>query len=194
MSREAVLQERHFKDYLKRHCVSWFHFALEKGILVEFGDIMLITECSKTMSWASAVYSQSSVEFALSFSAGGSFLLATPSLAFSAAYERVGSVQCRRSPRRAIMPLEGAPNDQTIFIKAYRPGPRVLYPKSFTHKIARFTSYFSGAGREEGFDPDETTSCGSMSESDFTTSVSPELPVSVRSWVALNPEDRERGG
>jgi hypothetical protein len=46
-------------------------------------------------------------------------------------------VQHRRSQRCAITPadFDGAPKDQTVFIKAFRLGPRSLYQRSFARKV-----------------------------------------------------------
>lgn len=72
MSRQQALHETLFKNYLLQHCLSWYDFARDIDVQVEFGDVtMLVTECSKTVAWASAVYSQSSKEFGITFSAGG---------------------------------------------------------------------------------------------------------------------------
>jgi hypothetical protein len=132
-----VLQEARFTGYLRNHCLSWYTFASDNDILLEFGDLMLVTECSKTAAWTSAVYSQNSREFGLSFSVGGGFLPITNELGVAYGYEKIGSVEHRRSHRRLIAPsdVEAAPKDQTVFIKGYRLGPRSLYQRSFAQKI-----------------------------------------------------------
>ncbi|KAF9064020.1 hypothetical protein BDP27DRAFT_1426321 [Rhodocollybia butyracea] len=97
MSKEYAVLEQRMKAYLVRNCLIWYDFARDIGVQVEFGDIMLVTEVSKTAAWASAVYSQSSREFGMSFSAGGAFLPISsgpPSgLAVAVAQERIGPVE-----------------------------------------------------------------------------------------------------
>lgn len=49
MSRQQALHETLFKNYLLQHCLSWYDFARDIDVQVEFGDVtMLVTECSKT--------------------------------------------------------------------------------------------------------------------------------------------------
>lgn len=130
MSRQQALHDHRFKNYLLQHCLSWYSFARELGVQVEFGDIVLVTECSKTAAWASAVYSQSSKEFGMSFSAGGTFLPSTAGVSISAGLERVGPVEYRRSQRRAIAltdRVQDLSKDHTVFIRGYRLGSRSLY-------------------------------------------------------------------
>lgn len=109
---------------------------------VDFGDIMLITECSRTAAWASAVYSQCSREFGLSFSAGGAFLPSAGGLDISAGVERIGPVEHRRSQRRVITldDLQNIPKHHTVFIRGYRLGSRSLYLRSIARKIMKTTN------------------------------------------------------
>jgi hypothetical protein len=142
MSRTTAQQEGRFKTYLEKHCLAWYQFAADNDILVEFGDIILVTECSKTVAWASAVYSQSARDFGLQFSVGGAFFPVQNGLGVSVGHERIGPVKHRRSRRCAITPadVDGAPNDQTVFIKGYRPAPRHLYPRSLACRIRKIMS------------------------------------------------------
>jgi hypothetical protein len=139
MSRIVALHDNLFKIYLLQHCLSWYKFARDIGIQVNFGDIMLVTECSKTAAWASAVYSQSSKEFDMLFSTGGAFL---PSVALSVGNDRVGPVEHRRSQRRANSLVDGQElrKDHTVFIKAFYLGSRSLYLRSLAHKIMQTKS------------------------------------------------------
>jgi len=202
MSRHAILQEARFINYLRKHCLSWYLFASDNDILVEFGDIMLVTECSKTAAWASAVYSQSSRDFGLSFSVGGAFLPISHGLGMSAGYERVGSVEHRRSQRRVIASADAdvVTKDQTVFIKAYRLGPRSLYQRSLAQKIMTLMNrpsrdrggqdYFlrppsreGGSLSQEGPSSVPSSSPNSgciVDDIDAVTSLSFECPVSIR--------------
>jgi hypothetical protein len=150
MSRTMAQQQGRFKQYLEKHCLAWYKFASDHDILVDFGDIILVTECSKTTAWASAVYSQSSRDFGLHFSIGGGFLLIENGLGASAGHERLGSVQHRRSQRQAIAPADvGLPHDQTVFIKGYRPAPRQLYPLSIAAKIRKYLTWSAQGQRDQ---------------------------------------------
>lgn len=150
MSRHQALHDSRFKNYLLQHCLSWYTFARELGVQVEFGDIMLVTECSKTAAWASAVYSQSSKEFGMSFSAGGAFLPSAGGVSVSAGLERIGPVEYRRSQRRAITLEDGQniPKDHTVFIRGYRLGSRSLYLRSIARKIMKATNRTSQGDQE----------------------------------------------
>lgn len=127
MIREEAVQYRRLETYVIRHCRSWHSFARSLDIHIGFGDLMLITECSKTAAWSSAVYSNSSTEFGLSFSIGMPFTAA--GIAGSSSLEKIGSVERRRSQHRAHSqgPL---PKNHAVFIKAYRLGTREAYRQS----------------------------------------------------------------
>jgi hypothetical protein len=212
MSRETALQEVNFRDYLRSHCRSWFRWALGKGVPVQFGDLMLVTECSKTAAWASAVYSQSSSDFGLTFSVGGAFLPVPNSLGVSAGYgyERFGSVQHKRS-QRVIAPsdIERISNDQTVFIKAYRPGLRESFSQSFASKVMKLMNR-STRGRQtqdsesspsapgEGSSPNpgglssnsqpnfDIDSEDPIEDFDFVSSLFPEHPVRFQVRIILS--------
>lgn len=172
MTRQHALHESLFKNYLLQHCLSWYTFARDLGVQVEFGDIMLVTECSKTAAWASAVYSQSSKEFGMSFSAGGAFLPTAGGVAVSAGLERIGPVEYRRSQRRAITldDVQGVAPDQTVFVKAYRLGSRSLYLRSFAHKIMK------SKNRRQPGDPDDDESLRSSPSRIQRASLTPTTP------------------
>jgi hypothetical protein len=185
MSRQGVFQEaRSITNYLRKHCLSWYTFASDKELLVEFGDIMLVTECSKTAAWALAVYSQNSRDFKLSFTVGGVF---TNELV-SSGFEGIDAVSVRRSHRRLIAPadVDGAPKDQTVFIKGYRPGPRSLYLRSFAQKIRALSNQSPDAKSGGGpaiSNPLSSSNLGSlrlMNEGDDVTPLSFVCPVSIR--------------
>jgi hypothetical protein len=175
MSRQQALHDHLFKAYLLEHCLSWYTFARDIGIQVDFGDIMLVTECSKTAAWASAVYSQSSKEFGMSFSAGGAFLPSPGGVTVSVGQERIGPVEYRRSQRRAISIDDGQeiPKDHTVFVKAYRLGSRSLYVRSLAHKIMKTN------GRLRQGDRNHSTSQVSSSSKGSESSVGPSSPSSV---------------
>jgi hypothetical protein len=148
MSRHQVFHDNRFKNYLLQHCLSWYSFARGLGVQVDFGDVMVVTECSKTAAWASVVYSQSSKEFGMSFEAGGMFVpVAAPGAGFSVGLERIGPVEHRRSHRRVVTSngddveeLRDMPKDQTVFVKGYRLGSRSLYMRSLARKIIKTAS------------------------------------------------------
>ena len=173
MSRTTAQQQGRFKNYLERHCLAWYKFASDNDILVDFGDIILVTECSKTAAWASAVYSQNSKDFSLQFSVGGAFLPIQSGVGVSAGYGTLCSVQHRRSQRRAITPadVEEVPNDQTVFIKGYRPGPRHLYSRSFACKLRNLMHRQSRGHRSQK--PQGSSPSGSESGSIISSSGSP---------------------
>jgi hypothetical protein len=172
MKRVQALHDYLFRTYLIQHCLSWYKFARDIGIQVEFGDIMLVTECSKTAAWASAVYSQSSREFGMSFSPGGAFLPSPGGVALSAGHERIGPVEYRRSQRRGISHEEAheLPKDQTVFIKAYRLGPRSLYLRSIAQKIIKTK------GRPRQRDHDHSDAASSSLFQGNRTSLGPSSP------------------
>lgn len=171
MSRHQALHETLFKNYLLQHCLSWYAFARDIGIQVEFGDIMLVTECSKTASWASAVYSQSSKDFAMSFSTGGAFLPAAPGVAVSAGQERIGPVEYRRSQRvsNSSEGLEALPKDHTVFVKGYRLGSRKLYLRSFAHRVMKAKSRARAPEQDQDFYGGTSPSARNGSHTSFLT-------------------------
>lgn len=201
MSRQQALHETLFKNYLLQHCLSWYTFARDIGVQVEFGDIMLVTECSKTAAWASAVYSQSSKAFGMSFSAGGTFLPAASGMTASAGHDRIGPVEYRRSQRLVSSPagFDVVPKDHTVFVKGYRLGSRSLYLRSVARKVMKSKSRSrapdqdqNGSGGtspsvDNGSRPSILTTSTSSSQpsdasSDLTdgaTSLFPEWPVSI---------------
>ncbi|KAF8056506.1 hypothetical protein FPV67DRAFT_639679 [Lyophyllum atratum] len=133
MMRQDAVQDSLLESYLQRHCLSWHAFARSNHITVGFGDLMLVTECSKTGAWSSAVYSNNVREFGLGFSIGAPFLPSAAGISASASVERVGPVERRRSEERALP--EGTPpvKNHTIFLKAYRLGIRQTYYRSMVY-------------------------------------------------------------
>ncbi|KAG6819905.1 hypothetical protein H0H93_007542 [Arthromyces matolae] len=130
MRREEAFQNQNLEDYLLRHCQSWYDFAKQNRITLGFGQIMLVTECSKTAAWSSAVYSNSSKEFGVSFSVGGSFVSCAPGISASAGIERSGPIERRRSMQRPTTDGSQPLKNHTIFFKAIHLGTRRLYYKS----------------------------------------------------------------
>lgn len=184
MCRQQALHESLFKGYLLQNCLSWYEFARNLGIQVEFGDIMLVTECSKTSAWASAVYSQSSKEFGMSFSAGGAFLPSAGGISISAGQERVGPVEYRRSQRRAVTPgdVEGVSKDHTVFVKGFRLGSRNLYLRSFAHKIMK------AKNRPRDLDGDQDQD-DSMTAPRPSNTRSSQSPISTSSFPSFQPSN-----
>ena len=201
MCRQQALHETLFKNYLLQHCLSWYAFARDIGVQVEFGDIILVTECSKTAAWASAVYSQSSKAFGMSFSAGGTFLPATNVMTVSPGQERIGPVEYRRSQRLVSSQtgFDGVPKDHTVFVKGYRLGSRSLYLRSIAQKVMKAKSRTRGPDQDQdtsggtsprvdsGSRPSILTTSGRSSQpseassdlTDAATSLFPEWPVSI---------------
>ena len=198
MCRQQALHETLFKNYLLQHCLSWYTFARDIGVQVEFGDIMLITECSKTAAWASAVYSQSSKAFGMSFSAGGTFLPATSGMTVSSGHDRIGPVEYRRSQRLVSSEagFDGVPKHHTVFVKGYRLGSRSLYLRSVARKVMKARSRTRAPDQDQidsggtspradsGSRPSILTTSGRSSQpseasSVLTDGLLPEWPVSI---------------
>lgn len=124
MIHQEAVQYRRFENYLIQHCLSWHSFAASLEIDISFGDLMLVTELSKTAAWSSAVYSNSSTELSLSFSGGAPF--STTGIGASHSLDKIGPIERRRSQQRAA---ESSPllKDHSVFVKAYRLGTRQTY-------------------------------------------------------------------
>jgi hypothetical protein len=135
MIRQEASQYLRFERYLLQHCILWYAFARSLDIDVGFGDLMLVTETSKTAAWSSAVYSQSSTEFGLSFSVGAPFSAA--GLGASRNLEKIGPIERRRSSQRANPYNPPLPDTHTVFIKAYRLGTRQAYVHSLVYKFMK---------------------------------------------------------
>lgn len=148
MIREEAIQYRRLETYLAQHCRSWHAFARSLDIYISFGDLMLVTECSKTAAWSSAVYSNSSTEFALSFSVGMPFT--TAGIAASSALEKIGPVERRRSQRRARSHDPPLSKDHTVFIKAYKLGTREAYCQSAVSFFMNALKPSPARGNREG--------------------------------------------
>ncbi|KAG6826372.1 hypothetical protein H0H92_016105, partial [Tricholoma furcatifolium] len=81
-------------------------------------------------AWASAVYSDNSKEFGISFSVGSSFVPYAPGLSASAAVQHLGSIHRRRSTQRVTDDGPQPSKDHTVFFKAARLATREIYIKS----------------------------------------------------------------
>jgi len=210
MNRQVAIQSVFFRMYTEKHCLSWYAFARGHGIQVDFGDIMLVTGCSKTAAWASAVYSQSSTEFGISFSAGGAFLPSLNGVAVTTDHERIGPVENRRSQRHGmtLLDLQGCPKNHTVFIQAYHLGFRKLYTGSVAQKVRKTmdrllrgrnkgdspTPSSSSSAKESSHIPASPSIDGSSdtidsNESMMVTMLSPERPVSVWSCQFIFEDD-----
>jgi hypothetical protein len=200
MSRQVAIQSIFFREYAEKHCLSWYAFAAGKGVSVEFGDILLVTGCSRTAAWSSAVYSNSSTEFGISFSAGGDFLPILNGVAVTAYHGRIGPVERRRSQRHGmtLLELQEAPKNQTIFIQAYHLGLRKLYAGSVAQKVRKAMDRLRGRNKSDSSTPSPTSSArnepnpvsptqhsesahrwSDINESMMVTTLSAQWPVSV---------------
>ncbi|KAG6812118.1 hypothetical protein H0H92_004285 [Tricholoma furcatifolium] len=130
MKRELVVQGLYPDEYMKKHCDAWLAFARENRIRLSFGELLLVTECSKTGAWASAVYANSAKEFGMSFSVGGSFSPYTPGVFTRGGVRHFGSILKRRSANRLTAGDPQPAKDHTVFFRAARLGTRDLYRKS----------------------------------------------------------------
>ncbi|KAG6909114.1 hypothetical protein DXG01_001988 [Tephrocybe rancida] len=130
MKNEKVVQDLNLDPYLRRHCLSWHDFAKRHNFALAFGDMILVTECSKTAGWSSSVYWDSSKDFDLSFSMGGFSIKAGSRPVGNQTMENKSTaiVLNRKSHPR---PIDPAKVDQTVFIKSYRLGAPNLYLLSF---------------------------------------------------------------
>lgn len=135
MIHQEAVQHHRLESYLTQHCHSWHTFARSLDIHISFGDLMLVTECSKAAAWSSAVYSNSSTEFGLSFSIGMPF--ATAGISASTSLAKIGPIERRRSQLRARAHGSPLPKNHTVFIKAYRLGMRQSYYHSLVSVFMR---------------------------------------------------------
>ncbi|KAI9456371.1 hypothetical protein BJY52DRAFT_1121208 [Lactarius psammicola] len=53
---EDAMRTKAFETYIRKHCDSWLKFALAKEIDVRLEDIILVTGCDLTSSWAMAAF------------------------------------------------------------------------------------------------------------------------------------------
>lgn len=130
MMHQKTRQHGYLGNHLRQHCHAWHAFARSNGIYMDFGDLMLVTGFSKTAAWSSAVYSNNSIRFGLSFSVGMPFTT-TAGIAASNHHEMIGPIERRRSQCRAQPHNPPPPKDHTVFIEVYRAGMRQVYKHSF---------------------------------------------------------------
>lgn len=170
MIRQRAAQHCRLENYLIEHCRSWHAFARSLDIHIGFGDLMLVTECSKTAAWSSAVYSNNATEFGLSFSVGAPF--AAAGVAASRSIEKIGPIERRRSRRRASAHDSPLPNIHTVFIKAYRLGMRQMYYRSLVSLFmkARSPSVPHAHGQRGGSPPPSDASQNPSSSPSPSTS------------------------
>ncbi|KAG6848078.1 hypothetical protein H0H93_003608 [Arthromyces matolae] len=140
MRQEVAFQSDHFEEYLSRHIQSWYDFAKQRRMSVGFGEIMLVTECSRTAAWSSAIYADSSKEFGVSFSVGGSFAPCAPRISASAGIARSGRIERRRSPQRPTADGTQLAKHHTVFFKATHLGMREAALQSILSLFIRFRS------------------------------------------------------
>lgn len=189
MDRQVTIQSDFFRTYAEKHCLSWYAFAEEKGIPVEFGDILLVTGCSRTAAWSSAVYSNSSTEFGITFSVGGNFLPSLNGVAVTAYHGRIGPVERRRSHRHGttLVELEDAPKDQTLFIQAYHLGPRKLYAGSVAQKVRKaMDRMLRGRNDNNSSTPSPSSSASQNERSPFSPTRHSESAHGLSESIAIN--------
>ncbi|GLB41527.1 putative fungal specific transcription factor [Lyophyllum shimeji] len=175
MSRASAVQTARFERYLRQHYLSFLAFAKSLDINLAFGDLMLVVECSKTAAWSSAVYANSDREFSLQFSVGNPFQPSSLGFSVVASVERVGSVDRRRSRRRALTSDPPLSNDHTVFLKAFRLGTREAYLHSTVSLFMKARDSFFGDRRGE---PRSNKSRGSNASAGGTTPPSWGAPSS----------------
>lgn len=150
MIHQEAVPNPHVENYLVQHSHSWHAFAKSLDIHIGFGDLMLVTGCSKTAAWSSAVYSNSSADFGLSFSTEMAFV--TEGIIALDSCEQIEPLERRRSLPRIQTHNSPLPKNQTVFIKAYRLGMRQSYHHSlvFLFMKARGSSFYINQGNNEG--------------------------------------------
>ncbi|RDB15610.1 hypothetical protein Hypma_004055 [Hypsizygus marmoreus] len=156
-TREQSLQARRLSQYLQEHCDAWHAFADSLSLEIGFGDIMLVSECSKVAAWSSAAYSNSLREFGVSFSVSEAFTPAAEKIAPSAGLEGIGSLERRRSQKRVNVWPSQHPKDHTVFMKAYRLGTRQAYYRSLVYLFMKATHRTRWAEGGNGMPPSFTT-------------------------------------
>ncbi|KAG6887733.1 hypothetical protein C0995_013288 [Termitomyces sp. Mi166 len=171
MKRETAIQGQRFESYLRRHYRSWHEFAQRNYFPLAFGDMLLVTECSKTAGWSSSVYWSNSGAFSLSFSPSNT---STGGFSVVAGSRTTGPLEHRRSTKR---PCDPSLKNQTVFIKAYHLGWRQLYYLSLARIFLR--------NRDSGFN--KLTS--QRLEEPSTSNIS-ELSNQMQSLGPLTDNDR----
>ena len=196
MCLKVAEQQGGWKNYVKKHCHSWYALAVANRIEVAFGDIILVSECSQTASWASAIYSRSCREFGVSFSVGKGFITCSPGAGHAAGQEIVGPLEVRRRQKPpGPIPVDLS-KDQTVFIRAYYAGLREMYYGPIAVTIKKARKFLPGAQDQDSVQGTSSTSPSSGdpqipshalydsqppdSDSILVTTLSPELPVSIR--------------
>lgn len=56
--REDAIRTKVFETYIRRHCDSWLELAIIGGYDVKLEDIIFVTGCDLTSSWAMATFMQ----------------------------------------------------------------------------------------------------------------------------------------
>lgn len=150
MIHQEAVPSPHVETYLIQHSHSWHTFARSLDIHIGFGDLMLVTGCSKTAAWSTAVYSNSSTDFGLSFSIDMPFV--TEGVTALNGFEQIQPLERRRSLPRIQAHKSPLPKNQAVFIKGYRLGMRQSYHHSlvFLFMKARGSSFYIKQGNNEG--------------------------------------------
>ncbi|GLB34411.1 hypothetical protein LshimejAT787_0112950 [Lyophyllum shimeji] len=173
MTREQAVQRRRFENYLRRHCHSWHAFAESLDIDIGFGDLMLVTECSRTAAWSSAVYSNSSREFSLKLSVGNPLVPSAVGASASTGVERAGAVELRASVKHPSPGGQPLPDDHTVFIKAYRLGTRQAYLRSTVSLFVKARDLLFGSGVDDSSSLNQKTLHGTSDGSTQSSSGTP---------------------
>jgi hypothetical protein len=55
---EDAIRTKAFETYIRRHCDSWIEFAVTNDLDIRLEDIILVTGCDLTSSWAMAAFTK----------------------------------------------------------------------------------------------------------------------------------------
>lgn len=121
-------------EYIKKHCTSWYNFAMGKGHLLELEHIIFVSGTVKTSSWAVATCGSADTSHALSFSADAASL-ATAKFSVSSEHNvrfgwqyHVGPACINPHLTKDGIRNAGLPNNQCMFLKGYRLKSNVCFP------------------------------------------------------------------
>ncbi|KAH9074327.1 hypothetical protein EDB83DRAFT_1955593 [Lactarius deliciosus] len=105
--REDAIRTKAFGSYIRRHCDSWLEFASVNEIDVRLEDIIFVTGCDLTASWAMAVFVNS----------------LDPEISLNARISEAGSARFQWAPTN--QPHHNEPNQNVVkshcvFIRGFR--------------------------------------------------------------------------
>ncbi|KIP05423.1 hypothetical protein PHLGIDRAFT_152457 [Phlebiopsis gigantea 11061_1 CR5-6] len=116
---QRVVRSAAFPKYIYDHHLSWHKLAGKRNLDLRVEDIVLVSGCVKTSSWALAAYNDRTAGngFSISLSANGLF---TFSPGYTTEKEHHAGVQHREGPKGR--PL--GPKDQCVFVQYYKCLPK----------------------------------------------------------------------